>query len=156
MTTKDLIEKVKNYPIPFISGFVILISLLAFYFRMDTIGDLETRYEEISAKGELITDNLLKGGKIEKDLKTLQTLTQDIESRLVDPVELAKNLQYFYRWEGETGAKISGLKQNRVMENTGKGKSYVRVSYSVDITGRFGVILSYLKKLETEIGRAHV
>ncbi len=149
MTAKDLIEKIKNYPIPFIAGFVILVSFLTFYFRMDVIDDLETRYEEISVKGERMTDNLLKGGRIEEDLKSLQVLTEDIESRLINPVELAKNLQYFYRWEEETGAKISGLKQNRVIENTGKGKSYVRVSYSVDITGRFGVILSYLKKLET-------
>jgi hypothetical protein len=148
MNTKDLVEKIKSHPIPFISGFVILASLLALYFRMDVIGDLETQYEEISAQGELMTDNLLKGGKIEEDLKSLQVLTEDIESRLVDPVELAKNLQYFYRLEGETGAKISGLKQNRVEKN-GKDRSYVGVSYSVDITGRFGVILAYLKKLET-------
>ena len=148
MKSQDLILKFKSHPIPFAAGFIILVSLMAFYLRMGIVGDLEVTYEEVSSQGKLVSDNLLAGGRMEEDLEALDGLVKKIESRLVKPVELAKNLQYFYRLEAETGVKVVGLQQKRIPEQPTKGMSYIGVGYSVDLTGRFSALISYLRKLE--------
>ena len=65
----------------------------------------------MSAEGEILMKNLVNGSGLKEHVETITEKSAELESRLVRPAELAKNLQYFYRLEGETGAKLGELRQ---------------------------------------------
>ena len=65
--------------------------------------------------------------------------------------EIAKNLQFFYKLEEDTGTKLLDLRQNvgagsRVAP---KSRTYVPVGYSVAVRGDYIRLLDFLRRLES-------
>ena len=148
MKTQDLVAFIKNYPIPCVSGLVVIVVLLTSYFRMNIAPELEGRYQTVSAEGEVLMKNLVNGSGLEEHVATIKEKSGELESRLVRPAELAKNLQYFYRLEGETGAKLGELRQVPPTNITNAKGSFQAVEYSLVVTADFPVLLDYMHRLE--------
>lgn len=148
MKTQDLVAFLKNYPIPCLSGLVIVVVLLTTYFRMNVGPELEGRYQTVAAEGETLMKNLVNGSGLEEHVATIKRQSAELEMHLVRPSELAKNLQYFYRLEGETGAKLGELRQVPQTNTTKVKGSFQPVEYSLVVTAEFPVLLDYMQRLE--------
>ena len=148
MKTEDLVAYLKRYPIPFLSGVVVIVALLTAYLRMNVNTELEGRYQTVSAEGETVMRNIVNGSGLKENVELIQTRVKELESRLVRPAELAKNLQYFYRLEGETGAKLGELRQVPQAGLAKAGKSFQPVEYSLVVTADFPVLMDYMHRLE--------
>ncbi len=148
MKTEDLVAYLKRYPIPFLSAFIVVVALLAAYLRLNVNTELEGRYQTVSAEGETVMRNIVNGSGLQEQVEVINALGKDMESRLVRPAELAKNLQYFYRLEGETGAKLGELRQVPPTNLPKAKRAFQPVEYSLVVTADFPVLLDYMHRLE--------
>jgi hypothetical protein len=150
MTTQDLIEKIKAYPLPSAAGLVALVILLALYFRMDAMGEVEARLAQVTAESDSVSRNLRYGAGLDGDLARMQAYTNEFDSRLVRPAEMAKNLQHFYALENLSGVVFSDARQLSVPEpKKGEKPLFVPVGYSVTFSGDFVNVVKFLEQLET-------
>ncbi|RME67637.1 MAG: hypothetical protein D6781_12805 [Verrucomicrobia bacterium] len=150
MTTQDLIERIKRYPIVCGSVIVLIACFLAYYFRMDLISDLEARHDEVAAKLMRVEHNLVAGTNLEEDLEAARAYVAKLEERVVRPSELALNLKYFYQFESETGVSLADLRQLAETDKGGKKNTVFRgVGYSAIVSGTFHQIVAYFDELES-------
>lgn len=148
MKTEDFVAYLKRYPIPFLSGVIIVAALLTAYLRLNVNTELEGRYQTVSAEGEVVMRNIVNGSGLKENVELIQTRSKELESRLVRPAELAKNLQYFYRLEGETGGKLGELRQVPQAGLPKAENSFQPVQYSLVVTADFPVLMDYMHRLE--------
>ena len=148
MKTKDLVDFLKRYPTPCLSVVVILIALALVYFRMGVNTELEGQYQTVSAEGATVMSNIVNGSGLQEHVEAIQAQATELESRLVRPAELAKNLQYFYRLEGETGGKLGELRQVPPTNIPSAEGSFQPVQYSLVVTADYPVLMDYLNRLE--------
>jgi hypothetical protein len=148
MKLQDLVDFIKRYTTPCASAAVVVLSLIIVYFRMDVNTELEGKYQTVSAEGATVMNNIVNGSGLQEHVDTIQRQSTELESKLVRPAELAKNLQYFYRLEGETGGKLGELRQVPLTNIPSGDRSFQPVEYSLVVTADFPVLIDYLRRLE--------
>ena len=111
----------------------------------------ETRLEQKASLGERIDANLKNGVQLGEQTAALAAARQQIEARLIHPDELAKNLQFFYKLEADTGTKLIDLRQNANQAKVGpEGKTgYIGVGYALTVRGDYVRLLDFLHRLES-------
>ena len=76
-------------------------------------------------------------------------MAEKLDERIVQPAELAKNLNYFYGLEAATGVSLSDLRQGATSPIKGVENSpYVGVGYYVLLSGAFEQVVGYFDELE--------
>ena len=149
MTTDDLIEKLKRYPIPSLCGLVVLAALLNFYLRMDMLTELDLEREKATLQARQVEDNIVAGSSLEDHVAQMRAHLENLEERVVNYSELATNLRYFYELESVTGVALSDLRQGKVESGEpGDRTELVGIDYSVMLSGSFAQIVAYLDELE--------
>ena len=153
MTNQQLVAFIKAQPIGFGCGALALILGLGIYFRGDNIPEAERVLDEKATLGERYDVNLKYGVQLSDQLASIAAARQQIEARLVHPDELAKNLQYFYKLEADTGIKLVEIRQNQLPSQKGPAKpgpkmTYLSVGYSAAVRGDYPHLLDFLRRLE--------
>ncbi|BET66382.1 hypothetical protein ASA1KI_13000 [Opitutales bacterium ASA1] len=148
MTTEDLLEKVKRYPVQFVCAAIVLACSLTFYFRMDLISEREAAFEDASSKAGRVDSNLSAGASLPDHLESMKTFVARLDTRLVRPAELAENLKYFYRIESETGVSIGDLRQSAPAGKRPEGEVFAPVVYDVMLSGGFAQVVGFLSEIE--------
>src|SRR5690606_2279193 len=90
----------------------VLVCFLAYYFRMELITDLETRQGEVLDQRDQVDLNLVAGSTLEENAAVMRARMAELDHRVVQPSELAENMNYFYQLESNTGVALVDLKQN--------------------------------------------
>ena len=114
ITNQQLLAAVKAQPIGFGCGALAVVLGLAIYFRGGLLPEAEGLLDQNATLGERIDANLKNGVQLTEQLAAITAARKQIEARLVRPDELAKNQQFFYKLEAETGIKLIDLRQNQV------------------------------------------
>jgi hypothetical protein len=168
MTNQELLAKLKAYPIASVSLALVVLFGAATYFRWMGVEDLERSHQKIHTEWAKVEENLKNSVNLEAHLAKAQAVTQDAERRLIRPTELARNYQYFYRLESVTGVRIQTLQQQSVQAppapppppaaRTTRGAqaaapaqvrpNFVRVGYTMTVSGQFRELLHLLHALE--------
>jgi Tfp pilus assembly protein PilO len=151
MTNQELLDLARRFPVTVVCGGLIVIFSAALYFRSSALAEAEALYQERLTEGQELLANVANGLHIEEHVNDLTEATATIEARLVRQAELARNLQYFYRIESETGVLIRDLRQGSpppLRPNTPR-PIYVGIPYSVSVEGSFAQVLTFLRRLET-------
>jgi Tfp pilus assembly protein PilO len=146
MTSADLIARIKKQPVGFACVLICLLSGGWLYYRS---GEIEARQEEYRAKSEeaaRFISNVSISKNLPEQAAELQSVTKDMESRLVRAGQLAVNLQYFYKLEAENEVKLLDVRQNPLPRNT--KTLYVGVPYNVNIQGPYKNVMAFLQRLE--------
>ncbi len=154
MTNQQLMAFIKAQPIGFGCGALVVVLGLGIYFRGDMIPDAENLLDQKATLGERLDANLKNGVQLPDQLAAISAAREQMESRLVHPDELAKNQQYFYKLEADTGIKLVDLRQiqppaQRPGAKTGPKLFYLPVGYSVAVRGNYAHLLDFLRRLET-------
>lgn len=155
MTNAELAAFVRRNPISFGCGVAAVLCVVAGYFvsgeRAGIFEQLETKNREAAR----LSANLKNAAQLPEHLAALEEARGKIEGRLIVPDELAKNLQYFYRLESDTGVELIEIRQNAtVPAGPAKGRkgpplAYSRTTFSVSLRGPYENVLSYLRQLES-------
>lgn len=149
-TFAKLVPAIKKHPLGFACLVLSLGLTVAIVLRFDRITVATAELEEKTAEGERLKANITHSSQLAEQVAELEAATARIQERLVKPSELAKNLQYFYRLESETGVKYNDLKQGSTISPAVKGKNeYVTVPFTVTLDGGFAQAITYLKRVES-------
>jgi hypothetical protein len=151
MTGEQITSALKANPISVACGALSLTLAVGIFLRSDRVPDGEALLDQKASQGERIDANLKNGVQLPEQFAAISNARQQIESRLIHPDEIAKNLQFFYKLEAETGTKLVDLRQNSTGPNRGgaKSKNYVPVGYAVSVRGDYVRLLDFLRRLES-------
>jgi len=151
MAAEQLVATLKANPISVACGALALALGVGIYFRGDKVPESEAILDQKATLGERIAANLKNGVQLDEQFAAIAAARQQIEARLVHPDELAKNLQFFYKLEADTGVKLIDLRQNIVQPlkpGTKLKTFYIGVSYAVAVRGDYSRLLDFLRQLE--------
>ncbi|MDB6167996.1 MAG: hypothetical protein JWM88_860 [Verrucomicrobia bacterium] len=150
ITNEKVTTFVKGNPVSVACGVLALILIAGSYFRAGKLPEAERGLDEKSTLGRRIDTNIKNGAQLPEQLATITTAREEIETRLVRPDELAKNQQYFYKLETDTGVKLVGLRQNSLAApKAGAAKAnYVPVGYEVVVRGDYAKLLDFIRRVE--------
>jgi len=152
MATEQLVAALKANPISVACGALALALAVGIYFRSDKVPDSETILDQRATLGERIDANLKNGVQLSEQFAAIAAARQQIEARLVHPDELAKNLQFFYKLEADTGTKLIDLRQNIIPQfkpGTKLKTFYLGVGFAVTVRGDYARLLDFLRRLES-------
>lgn len=155
LTLRQFPKFLKRHAFAAICGFITIALTVTFVIRMDLLAQTRADAERVQGEAENIKRNLRNATGLRDDLAVLNELLATVDSRLIRTDDLASNLQYFYRLESETGAKILLLRQ-MTTPNSGapaiapsdKKPSFRSISYSVIVEGAFPQVMAFLTALE--------
>jgi hypothetical protein len=148
MAGEQLVSTLKANPISVACGALALTLGILIYVRGDGVPEGEALLDQKATLGERIDANLKNGVQLAEQYAAISASRKEIETRLVRADEIAKNLQFFYKLEAETGVKLVDLRQNSSALKPAKS-SYRGVGYSVAVRGDYVRILDFMRRLES-------
>jgi hypothetical protein len=152
-TLRLILKFLKRHAFAAICCTMALVLAVAYFVRMDLLVNARTEIDARRTEAENMKRNLRNATGLKEHLADLNVLLSVVDARLVRPEDLASNLQYFYRLETETGAKIlllrqlSGAGTEAALAAASKGP-YRPVPYSVIVEGSFPQVMAFLTRLE--------
>ena len=151
MTAPALLAVVKKNLIGFGCGLLSVILGTLIYFRSERTGEAGALLQQKTDEGEKILATVKNGALLKEQLNTLTAASRDLNQHLLHAGELAKNLQYFYRLEAETGVKLLDIHQGVVAPppKTGPKPLFSPIPYSLTVQGEYRQVLDLLGCLET-------
>jgi hypothetical protein len=151
MAGEQILATLKANPISVACGALALALGVGIYFRSDRVPEAEALLDQKASLGERIGANINNGVGLAEQTAALAAARQQIDSRLIHPDELAKNLQFFYKLEAETGTKLIDLRQNANQpRGATRGKpGYIGVGYALTVRGDYIRLLDFLRRLES-------
>jgi hypothetical protein len=150
-TTKDLVAFLKRYPVPISCGVLSIVLLAGSYIRNARAGELSALLRAKEGEGQTILNNIRNGANLPEQFETLSAATKELESRLVRGPERARNQQYFYRIESDTGVKELSLQADAPSRVQPRGPKplYTGISYTIAVQGDYRQILNFVGRLES-------
>ncbi len=153
LDNKALLALVKKNPVLSACSLISLILFVVIYMRSGLGSELRAELDQKSAEGKRYHANLANPAQLPSELAVVTEANRIVRERAINPSDLAKNLQYFYRIEAETGVKFTDLRQvgAGISSSTGTkhaGAVYVAVNYTMSVSGDFPKIIIFLKNLE--------
>ena len=152
MAGEPLVATLKANPISVACGALALTLAVGIYLRSDRVPENEALLDQKASLGERIDANLKNGAQLADQFAAIAAARKEIETRLIHPDEVAKNLGFFYKLEAETGTKLIDLRQNvmPVFKPGSKPKTfYTGIGYSVAVRGDYVRLLEFLRRLES-------
>ena len=150
-TTQDFVAFLKKYPVAISCGALSVGLLAGSYIRNTRAGELSALLREKEEEGQTILDNIRNGTNLPEQFETLSAATKELDSRLVRGPERARNQQYFYRIESDTGVKELSLQANALSRAQQRGLKtlYTGISYTIAVQGDYRQILNFVGRLES-------
>jgi hypothetical protein len=100
------VSYIKKYPAGIGAAVLALVMIVALAVRHMEFSEQQAVYDNTAAEGQKLAANIAHAGQLEEQLKALEEANKTISGRLVNPSDLAINLQYFYKLEADTGVKL--------------------------------------------------
>jgi hypothetical protein len=150
-TSKDLVTLLKKHPVAIGCGALSLILLAGSYLRGSRASELSDQLKQKEQEGQKILDDIRNGANLVEQYDALTATTKELDSRLVRSSERARNQQYFYRLESDTGVKEISLQPGAVGANQPKAPKtiYTSIGYTISVQGDFRQILDFIGRLES-------
>lgn len=144
---KELLAKLRAYPLVAIAGVVAVIALVFLFLRGSVQADLDLAFETAEAEWSRIEENSRRARNLEPHVERIQSARAEIERRLFDPSRVAANTTYFYSFASARGVTITSLRADGVA-GEGEGlvapKDFAAVGYSLGLEGELPQILRFL------------
>jgi Tfp pilus assembly protein PilN len=148
-TPEELLALIKANPVGFICAAVALAFGGAIYYRSSELPKATALLEQKSTEGARLAANVRNGAHLPDQSAAMAAAIKTIDSRLIRPGELAQNLQYFYKLETETGAKLVDLRQlTTTVPKTAKPGAAAGIGFTVTVEGEYRTLLDFLRRLE--------
>ena len=157
MTNAELFAFVRKNPISLGCSVFALALVGAIYFRSSEIPDSEAALTQKSAEGERLAANLKNAVQLQEHLDALVVANKVVDSRIVRASQFAKNLQYFYKLETETGVKlVTDPRISPPLAKKDPKASYVSIPCNLSVQGNMTQLLGFLRRLESVTHYARV
>lgn len=143
----------KKYPLGTVAAAVLIVMAGVLFLRRSNMTDMKVALESNTEEAQRHITNISYAVQLEDHLHALENANKIISGRLVNPQDLAVNLQYFYKLEAETGVKLLDTRPASASQSSGKPAvvmkgGYKPVQYAVSLQGSYTRVLTFLRRLE--------
>ena len=138
----------KKYPLGTVAAAVLLVMTAVYFLRSSNMADMKAALEENTQEAQRHVTNISYAARLEDHLQALENANRVISGRLVNPQDLAVNLQYFYKLEAETGVKLIDTRPASNASRAPIKGGYKPVQYAVSLQGSYAHVLTFLRRLE--------
>jgi len=149
LTLKDAVGFLKRYPIGVACGLLSVIAIAGYVVRNSRAGDLSDQLRSVEAQGAKIQGDVHNANDLVAQYSSLTAATKELESRLVQGSERARNQQYFYEIESETGVREISLQPNSGDPKKGASGFCYGIGYTITVEGNFQQLLGFVGRLES-------
>ncbi len=155
MTTKDLSVWLKKHPFSAICAGLSLVLTAGYFFRQGSVPEAEGLLAQRTTESRRLKSNITNAALLKDHVAALVDANAKVDQRLVRSADLARNQQYFYKIEADTGVKLTDLRPGsgpaagpaRPAVGAVK-KHYSTVPYTCTVQGTYSQLLAFLRKLE--------
>lgn len=154
MSNEELLAFVKKNLVGTICGGLSLLALGGWYYRSGDVPTIEQEVAAKSAEAQRYELNLLNAKQLQEHVDALLAANKEIDSRLVRGSQLGRNVQFFYKLENESGAKLTTDPRQSPLAPPGKNAAkgaYTPVAFSVTVSGDLPQLLRFLRRLESGV-----
>lgn len=148
---KPSLSVLKKHPLSIGCACLSVLLIAAIFYRREEVPTVSAAVEERTAKGERLSANITNSAHLTEQREALVQANAAVAGRLVKATELAKNLQYFYRLEAETGTKYTDLRQLPTAAKLAPGTSYQPVPFALTVEGNYFQLVTFLRRLENGV-----
>ena len=154
MDISVILEKVKQYPIAVGAVLASILLALVFFLRKDNVPNLEVERDVFKAQWNAVLENDKRSVDLIDHVTTAKEASQDVRGRLMDRSQKAKNYQYFYQLEEQTGISLARIAQSDALPpaNPPPGKPKITlfspITYSISVAGEFQKVVKFLYEME--------
>lgn len=151
MSNQELIALIKKNAVFVVCLLVGIGIAVTWYLRSDLLPDAEKQLADKSKQGELIQANIDDSHQLKDQYAAIVDANQAISNRMIHLGQLAENLQYFYRLENETGAKLTGDPRPLPLATPTKNApktTYTPMGFNIVFQGTYPQLLDLLRRLE--------
>jgi hypothetical protein len=151
MTGADLIAFIRKNLIAVICAVVSILIGFTLYYRIDALPDAEKVLSDKTKEGELIAANIEDSNQLREQHTAIVAANAIIDGRMIHVGQLAENLEYFYKLESDTKAKLTDLRPQPwtpPAKNAAK-TNYTAVGFALTAQGDYPELMELLRKLET-------
>lgn len=154
MTTKDISVWLKKHPFGAVCGGLSLLLAAGYFFRQGSVPEAEALLEQRTTESLRLKANITNAVSLKDHVTVLEDANAKVDQRLVRAADLARNQQYFYKIEADTGVKLMDLRPGGAPSSsvkpaaTGPKKHFSTVPYSCTVQGTYSQLLAFLRKLE--------
>jgi Tfp pilus assembly protein PilO len=147
VTSSDLLALLKKHPIGVGCLLLSLACGVVLYVRSGDLEGSQTELDARSAEAAKMTANIRNSSNLAEQVEEVQSLTKEMEARLMKASQLAVNLQYFYKLETENEVKLVDVRQNPLPKNA--KTIYQGIPFTVSVQGTYPQVMNFLGKLQT-------
>ena len=150
MTFKSLVVQIKKNIVSSICAGLSVLLLGVYLFRRGGVSEFQSLIEAKTSESGALKTNVLNSASLKDHLEKLKSANQRVTGRLVKGGDLAKNQQYFYKMEADSGVKLMDLRPAAASAapKTPVKSEYSLVSYVCTVQGTYQQLLVFLGKLE--------
>lgn len=154
MTTKDLSVWLKKHPFSAICAGLSVLLVGTYFFRQGSIPEAESILAARTSESRRLKTNITNSASLKEHVAFLEDANGKVQQRLVLAADLAKNQQYFYKIEADTGVKLTDLRPGGATGSiaakpaASAKKHYSAVPYTCTVQGTYSQLLAFLRKLE--------
>jgi hypothetical protein len=151
MTGEDLIAFIRKNLIVVICAVASITIGIVLYYRLDALPDAEKVLADKTKEGELIAANIEDSNQLKEQHAALVAANAVIDGRMIHVGQLAENLEYFYKLESATKAKLTDLRPltwMAPMKNAPK-TNYTAVPFALTAQGDYAELMDLMRKLES-------
>lgn len=153
----SLISKnLRKYPVLFVCGLIIPLSLVLLYMRAPRIQFYEAEQIRLEKQWHDIQTNVERSNSLSSDIEQLNSGLEKIQSRLMKVEDVAANYETFYGLERQSGASVDRFSLGAPFDGSGLpiGKTNMRhfsaVPCDVVMKGSIQQILSFMDLLDRQ------
>lgn len=148
---KGLVAYLKKNPALVGAAFAFVVLSGVAYLRYNKLSEHNAIFVENQKKLDRLVKNIANAAQLTSHLAELRDINSEIAKRALRPSELARNLQVFYKLESETGVKFTSDVQQMGAVSAPPSSTYTRLSFRVNITADYSVVLAFLRQMEVEL-----
>lgn len=160
--TQKVMQGIRRNPVPSACGLVAIALFLTLYFRSDAADEGQAMLDSGNQEYLSLKGNLAASVRLDDEVKRLADFNKRVEAGLLRSGELARNQQFFYKIEADTGVKLVDLRQQplgppaNIAPAKGKGASaknglqnpYVLLGFTITLEGDYVKTLLFMRHLE--------
>jgi hypothetical protein len=150
MTNEELLAFVRKNPLGIGCGGLALLLGGAIYYRGDAVPEAEAELTQKTTESERLIANNKNATQLQEHFDALVGANKAIDARIVRSSQFAKNLQYFYKLESETGVKLTT--DPRISPASAKKDpkaAFVSIPCNLSVQGNLTQLLGFLRRLES-------
>lgn len=150
MSNEELIAFLKKNLVAVACVVASLVIGVTIYLRSDLLPEAEKVFTQNAQKAALLAANIEDSEQLKDQYAAMSAANQKISDRMIHVGQLAENLQYFYRIESETGAKLTDLRQvpQPIPVRNAPKLAYTPVGFALAAQGTYAQLVDMLRRLE--------